>query len=162
MITNYLSPIGFTVHVARLPNVEFFTQRATIPGVTMEPAALASPMSNLFAVGDRLQYQDLDISFLVDENMENYAEAFNWMEALTSPENFDAYTPLENGEYGLSSDIKITVLNSNKNSNMVFTYLNCFPLSLSPINMDVTATDITPPEVNMSFRYDRFKFERSP
>ena len=72
MNTNYLSPIGFTVAVSRLPHVEFFTQKAFIPGVTLEAPQLANPMGNLFVAGDRLAYQDLDLSFLADENMTNY------------------------------------------------------------------------------------------
>ena len=160
MNTNYLSPIGFTVSVARLPNVEFFTQRAFIPGVTLEAPQLANPMGNLYVPGDILAYQDLDFSFIADENMNNYMECYNWMQALSSPEKFDDYKTLENSTEGLNSDISITVLNSNKNPNLKFTFLNCTPVSLSSVQLDVTAGDVTYPEVNMSFRYDRFEFQK--
>lgn len=160
MITNYLSPIGFTVSVSRLPHVEFFTQKAQIPGVTLEAPQLANPMGNLFVAGDRLAYQDLDLSFLVDENMDNYIEAYNWMEALSSPEKFGDYKPLQDSVEGLNSDISIMILNSNKNLNVEFTFLNCTPVALSAISLDVSGTDIFYPEVNMSFRYDRYTFKK--
>ena len=129
MNTNYLSPIGFTVAVSRLPHVEFFTQKAFIPGVTLEAPQLANPMGNLFVAGDRLAYQDLDLSFLADENMTNYMECYNWMHALSSPEKFDDYAPLEKGVEGLTSDISIMILNSNKNMNIIFNFINCTPVS---------------------------------
>jgi len=160
MNTNYLSPIGFTVSVSRLPNVEFFTQKAFIPGVTLEAPQLVNPMGNLFVAGDRLAYQDLDFSFLVDENMNNYMECYNWMKALASPEKFDDYKPLKDGVEGLDSDISILILNSNKNLNVKFNFLNCTPVSLSAVNLDITGTDVFYPEVNMSFRYDRYTFEK--
>ena len=160
MNTNYLSPIGFTVAVSRLPHVEFFTQKAFIPGVTLEAPQLANPMGNLFVAGDRLAHQDLDLSFLADENMTNYMECYNWMHALSSPEKFDDYAPLEKGVEGLTSDISIMILNSNKNMNIIFNFINCTPVSLSAVNLDVTGTDVFYPEVNMSFRYDRYTFQK--
>jgi hypothetical protein len=82
------------------------------------------------------------------------------MKALSSPEKFDDYKPLEDGVEGLDSDISILILNSNKNANVKFTFLNCTPVSLSAVNLDITATEVFYPEVNMSFRYDRYVFEK--
>ncbi len=160
MITNYLSPIGFTAHVARLPNVEFFTQRATIPGVSINQVEQPTPIHRLYTTGDRLEYADLDLSFIVDENMSNYLEMLAWMEGIGTPDSTDQYKNLQATQEGVTSDIVLTINNSSKNPNFQITFLNCFPTALSPIALDVTQTDIQYPECSVNFRYDSFKVSK--
>jgi hypothetical protein len=159
MITNYLSPVGFVVSIQRLPNVEFFTQRATIPGVNITPAPQAAPIHQLYAVGDRLEYQELDMNFIVDESMNNYNEILAWMEGIGTPEKSTQFRDLEKGD-GTTSDIRIVISNSNKNPNIEFTFFDCFPTSLSPVSLDVTGTDVIYPECSVTFRYTRFEYRK--
>ena len=48
--------------------------------------------------GDKLQYGDLVIQFLVDEDMKNYLEIYKWLMALGYPDTvnqtFDKYNEL--------------------------------------------------------------------
>lgn len=160
MITNYLSPVGFVVSISRLPNVEFFTQRATIPSVSLVPTIQSTPIHTLYATGDRLEYAEFDLSFLIDESMNNYNEILSWMEGIGSPEKLEQYKNLEDGKDGVTSDVTFIISNSNKNPNIRFTFTNCFPIGLSPVSLDVTQPDISYPEATVSFRYDRFTFEK--
>lgn len=159
MHTNYLSPVGFKINVKRLPNVEFFTQKLTVPGITAGAPETPTPLSNIYNVGDRLVYQELDLSFIIDENMENYRECLNWMESITSTEDLAQYRNLARSDEGIVSDISITIMNSHKNANILFTFLNCFPVSLTGVPLDVTSPDVFYPEASMTFRYDRFTFQ---
>ena len=160
MITNYLSPVGFVISVSRLPNVEFFTQKVNIPSVSLIPSPQATPLHTLYATGDRLEYAELDLSFLVDESMNNYNEILSWMEGIGSPEKLKQYKDLDEGDDGVTSDITVIISNSAKNPNLKFTFTNCFPTGLSPVSLDVTGTDVFYPECNVTFRYDRFIFEK--
>ena len=157
MITNYLSPTSFVVSVSRLPNVEFFTRRTIIPGVSMTPTERPSPIKNLYEVSDRVSYSELDLSFVLDENMNNYIEVKNWMESIGTPDSTDQYARLIKSDEGARSDISIIVNNSSKNPNIRFDFVDCFPISLSPISLDVTSTDIQYPEVTATFRHNGFK-----
>lgn len=160
MINNYLSPTSFVISVARLPNVEFFTQKLLIPGVSGSPVETNTPLRSLYNVQDKMRYADLDLTFILDENMSNYLEIFRWMEGLGSPENLAQYKTLQNSVDGLKSDITIIINNSHKNPNMKFTFLNCFPVGLTPVSLDITAQDLTYIEVTATFRYDAFKVEK--
>ena len=160
MNTNYLSPVGFTVNVKRLTNVEFFTQRMQIPGVSSGAAETPTTLSTIYNVSDKLQYQELDLSFIVDENMSNYFECLNWMESITTPVDLGQFAKLAKSDDGVVSDISVTILNSHKNANISFTFLNCFPTSLSQITLDVTQSDIQYSEASMIFRYDRFTYQK--
>ena len=37
--------------------------------------------------GDKMEFEDLNVRFLVDENLENYMEIQNWMRGLGFPES---------------------------------------------------------------------------
>jgi hypothetical protein len=160
MINNYLTPTSFIVSVARLPHVQFFTQKMLIPGVSSSPIETNTPLRSYFSVQDKMRYADLDLTFILDENMSNYLEIFRWMEGLGAPENLNQYKTLENSNDGLKSDITVVINNSHKNANMLFTFKNCFPVGLTPVSLDVTQQDITYIEVTATFRYDAFTVEK--
>lgn len=160
MINNYLSNGGFDVTIPRLPNVEFFVQKIVLPSIDAQPVERATPLSAVFNVSDRLRYSDFDLTFIVDENMSNYLEVFNWMQGINSPESLDQYAALENSDDGITSDITILVLNSHKNPNLRITFLNAFPVGLTSIDLNLANQDITYSEASATFRYDRFKIEK--
>lgn len=156
MITNYLSPLEFQVNVKRLPNVEFFVQRAIIPSITSNPVIQPTPFNSLTQSSDHLQYSPLDISFIIDENMLNYIEIFNWITSVTFPQGFDQFKKLKNSEQGVSSDITITILNSHKNGNIRVNFFGCIPTSLTELTLDTTQSDLIYPEATVTFSYDWF------
>lgn len=156
MISNYLSPLEFRVAIKRLPNVEFFVQRTSIPSISAQPVAMPSPFNKTFQGPDELQFSNLDLTFIIDENMSNYLEIFSWLNGITAPRNFNEYKTIEDSEYGLQSDITIQILNSHKNLNLEAKFLNCFPISLSEIALDTTQSDVVYPEATATFQYDSF------
>lgn len=160
MITNYLSPLEFVVTVKRLPHVQFFTQRATIPSVNLQPIEKPTPFKALFEPGDSIVYSDLNLSFIVDEQMNNYIEVFNWLKGLSFPESFNQYKNLQESEEGIKSDISIVVKNSHKNPSLLINYYSCFPTSLSEIQLDTTQSDVVYPEATVVFQYNYFTIEK--
>lgn len=160
MITNYLSPVSFKIVIDRLPNVEFFTQRVSIPSVSAAGVPTTSPLHTLYNTPDRIEFAELDLSFIVDEDMKNYNEIFNWMQGLGSPQNSDQRKALEASKDGPRSDVAILIENSSRNSNIKFTFTDCFPVALSGVQLDVTGSDIIYPECNVTFRYNIMDFEK--
>lgn len=160
MITNYLSPTSFQVTVGRMPNVEFFVQRANIPALTMNPVSLSSPLNNYFQTPDRISYSDFDLSFVIDENMDNYLEIIAWMEGLGTPQTSDQYKDLEASDDGTVSDITLVIHNSHKNPGHRVVYKNAFPISISSVALNIVQQDIVYPEVTVTFRYDDFTVEK--
>jgi hypothetical protein len=161
MITNYLSPVSFKVVIDRLPNVEFFTQRVNIPGLSMGAPQQVSPLHNIYRTPDRIEYAELDLSFIVDEQMNNYNEILSWMEGMGTPESSDQRLNLDKSKYGAVSDISIVIENSNRKPHLKFTFTEAFPLSLSGISLDVTGTDIIYPECSVTMRYTNMRFEKN-
>lgn len=156
MIPNYLSPLEFIVSVKRMPNVQFFTQRASIPSLSINPIERPTPFKPLYETGDRLTYGELNVSFIIDEKMNNYLEIYNWMHGLAFPEKFDQYKNLEESEYGLRSDISVIVMNSHKNPNLEIIYKDCYPIGLGEVSLDTTSTDVVYPEASATFVYNGY------
>lgn len=160
MITNYLSPTGFVVAVQRLPNVEFFTQNFTIPGLSMASVVRDTPLMAIYDVPDRIDYGTLDLSFIIDENCDNYLEIVNWMEGIAPPFDKSGYETLVKDGAGTKSDISVVIQSSHKNPNLRCTFYDCFPISLDPISFDLTASDIDYPTAGVTFQHSHFKLEK--
>jgi hypothetical protein len=160
MITNYLSPISFKIVIERLPAVEFFTQRVNIPGLSMNAPQQLSPIHNIYQTPDRIEYSDLDLSFIVDENMDNYYEILAWMEGMGNPETSKQRSDLIASKEGMRSDITVIIENSARNGNIAFTFTEAFPTALSGIALDATNSDVVPPEVNVTFRYTNMTWKK--
>ena len=143
-----------------MPKVEFFTQTASIPSISISPITNNSPIQNFYSSGDRIEYSDFDLGFVVDERMDNYIEVLRWMEGIGSPESTDQYKTVDDSKDGITSDITVTVHNSHKNPNIRIIYKNCFPTALSQVDLSVTQGDIVYPQASVTFRYDTFTVEQ--
>ena len=71
IINNYLSPTNFTISIERLPHVEFFTQKASVPSLSATAITMGAPTNPFYEVQQQMSYGDLDLTFIVDENMNN-------------------------------------------------------------------------------------------
>jgi len=160
IVPNYFSPIEFRVAIKRLPNVEFFTQRSMIPSISTNPVIQPTMFNNVFRTPDSVNFSNLDLTFIIDENMNNYTEIFDWMIASAFPENHEQFRQIKDSEEGLFSDISVVIMNSKKNSNIEVTYKNCFPISLSDVQLNTTEQDVVYPEATASFQYDTFSIRR--
>jgi len=157
MITNFMSPLEFVVTLSRLPNVEFFTQSVIVPSLNIQQIDQPTPFKPVPIPGDRISYGELPLSFIIDESMNNYIEVFNWIKALGFPENFNQYDLLKDSNDGLTTDISIVIMNSHKNPNVEMQFFDCFPSSLSDVQLDTTQTDVVYPQAIVNFIFRDFK-----
>jgi hypothetical protein len=159
IINNYLSPTNFSVSIQRLPNVEFFTQKTGVPGLTAAAVEMNAPTNPFYEVPQNISYSDLDLTFIVDENMNNYKEVLNWMEGIAGPESTDQTKSLL-AAAKFKSDIILTITNSHKNPHVQFTFKDCFPTSLGGINFDVNVQDVSYATCSVTMRYDTFTMQQ--
>ena len=158
IINNYLSPASFTISIDRMPNVEFFAQAVSIPGISASPVELNTPLRTFYAQQDKLSYDDLSVQFILDENMTNYQEVLGWLEGLGFPEDTDQHKNYI-ADNNLESDNSVVITNSHKNPNLKFTFKNAFPVSLGAVDLSVTTQDIAYATCDVTFRYGSFSVE---
>ena len=89
--------------------------------------------------------------------MQSYIETWNWLIALTKPENFEQYANLIAGD-GVYSDATLTILSSKKNPNIEIRFKDMFPISVGSVPLATNATDVVPPTVDITFKYSSYDF----
>ena len=161
---NTLSPIHFKFILKRSPHLNFNIQNINVPGIHAAAIDVYNPLVRVPFESHHLNFDDLLINFLVDENMENYLEIWEWMRKLHWPNSYDEYSELTNpalppGE-GLYSDISLIIMNSSQRANMEINYKDAFPVSLSSMIFDVTKENVDPVEAACTFRYTSYTIER--
>jgi hypothetical protein len=160
---NFLSPTGFKFTLTRTPKVAFFCNQANIPDLNLGVAVQPSYLKDLDTPGDKIVFGDLNLRFLVDENLENYMEIQNWIRGLGFPEKLSQFADLEEtglvrGNYlkdrqNIYSDGTLQVLSSNQLPNFQVTFKDLFPYSLSTVTFDSTDTDIQYFTADVGFKY---------
>jgi hypothetical protein len=174
---DYASPIQFRFKMTKLPKVEFFVQTANIPGISLGSTTQDTPLKDIAGAGDKVNYQSLDISFLVDENLNNYKELHDWILGLGFPQSHDQFKTLQGtsadrfpgttastaatgtsikqplDEGGIYSDATLTVLNSKNIAKTEIRFQNVYPISLGSLSYDIKASDVDYLQVSASFNY---------
>ena len=108
---NFLSPVGFKFTLDRAKKVSFLGNSANIPGLTLGVANQATPLKDIDTPGDKILFDDFTLRFLVDENLENYLEIYNWIRGLGYPESlqeiidFQRTGKVDKNPYGKEMDI---------------------------------------------------------
>ena len=154
-----MSPVGFEFSIARFPKVSFFANTASLPQITLGGAEQANYLKQLMHPGDRIEYGELPISFLVDEDMLNYSLIHNWMTGLGFPQSmqqFVDFTEDRDGNQDLKlqySDATLKILNSNYNTIAQLKFWDIYPTSLSSLDFTTTDTDINYFVANVTFNF---------
>ena len=156
---NFLSPVGFKFTLAKEPKAAFFCNTAKIPEITLGTAIQPSYLKDIDVPGEKITYGDLSIKFLVDENMQNYMSIHNWITGLGFPETTDQYRNLITNDDNVLdpkeafSDGSLYILNSNYNTTAVVKFKDLFPVSLSSLEFNSTATDVQYFTADATFKY---------
>lgn len=157
---NFLSPVGFRFTLSKYPKVSFLSNKANIPGISFGVAIQPNPYRDIPIPGDKLDYDDLKIEFMVDENMENYLAIYNWLLGLGYPENISQIRDLANGKIiDLYSDATLEVLNSNYQPVMKIHFKDLYPTSLNTLDFDATQRDYTYFTGVVTFKYTIFEVQ---
>ena len=174
---DYASPIQFRFKMTKLPQVEFFVQTANIPGITLDEVQQPTRLKAIALPGSTLSFASLELSFLVDENLNNYKELHDWLVGLGTPESDSQFAGLlESGsdrfpgstassaatgsntaqplnEGGIYSDATLTVLNNKNVAKTEIRFKNVYPTSLGSLSYDIKANDVDYLQVQASFNY---------
>jgi hypothetical protein len=180
-VYDYATGTQWRLAFNRLPKTTWFCTAATIPGITLGEAQYATPMSDVILSGDKLTFETLNITFLVDEELENYRELWDWIVGMGSPVNHSQWeTTLAKGdgavrqfgtddadprtkstyeESNLYSDSTLIVYNSKNIPKVNVLFKNMFPTSLSSLEYSQEPTDVEYFKASATFRYLYYEFE---
>ena len=164
---NLLSVVGFKFILERCPKVDFLCNQANIPDVNLGIAQQATYLKNIPVPGDKLNYGNLNLAFMVDEDMENYLQIYQWITSLGFPESIDQYQELrtedrfyptidQDDRYNERSDATLMIINSDYNPSVKIKFKDMFPVSLSGIPFNATSEQQQYFTAQASFMYSIF------
>ena len=180
---DYASPTQFKFSILKLPKVEYFCTSVNIPGINLGDATQATTLKNIPLPGDKLTYEPLQMTFLVDENLENFQEIHGWLVGLGFPRDHNEFQNLltagtdrfpsrttskstEPGKVkfpaadtgGTFSDATLSVLSSKNNAQVEVRFRDVFPTGLTGLQYDQQAADVDYLTATVSFQYLVYDF----
>jgi len=180
---DYASPTQFKFQVTKLPKVEFFCTAVNLPSLTISETSQPTPFVDLPLPGTKLTYGTLTMTFMVDENLENFQEIHGWIRGLGFPEDYLEYGNLAKAgadrfpggsnavstepgkvKYGTTkqgavfSDATLIVLTSKNNPIVECRFRDIYPTSIGELQYDQQATDVQYLTTTVSFNYSKYDF----
>jgi len=173
---DYAAPTQFKFNIHQLPKVEFFTTTANLPGITLGDAIFPTPYKEIPVMGDKLTYDNLSVSFIVDEFLENYKSLHDWMSAIGFPKSRAQFAEFRSttsntpvATQGTSQDIgdvqpttaarslfgdaTLTILSNKNNPIVEVRFQDLYPVSLSGLDYEQGATEVDYLTANVEFDY---------
>ena len=182
---DYASPTQFRFGIHQLPKVEFFAVSATIPAIALSDVLVPTPFKSIPMMGDQLTFDNLSVSFIVDEFLENYLSIHEWMTAIGFPKNRKQFSDFKTNisntpstarsaaststdigdvkaaspNNALFSDATLTIL-SNKNNPIVNVFFrDLYPVAMTALDYNQAATDVEYLTASIDFAYQIYEIE---
>ena len=155
--TNFLLSTGFRFVLQRTPSLTFFCQSCNLPDFSFSQIEQPTRFIPVKHPGRGYNFGDLSITFLVDEDMVNYLEIFNWMRSIGNLINHSEHLEKTSEHF---SDASISILNSAMKPNLTVDFKDIFPTSLTGIDFSSTAVDTEPILVTATFAYTSFDIQK--
>lgn len=158
--TSFLQSTKFTFVFPTLPFLKYFCQAVTLPGVSTNPVTVSSPFVNTYRHGDKLTYDELTVTAIIDEDLRVWEETYNWIKSLTKPNDYSQYVKYYNKKNTPYHDAELTI-NTNANvPNIRFKFTECHPVLLGSIPFNTTENATKTLTVDITFRYDQYYIDR--
>ena len=181
---DYASPTQFKFTITKLPKVEYFCTAANIPGISIPSPTQPTPLADIPLPGDTISFDDLSVTFMVDENLENYREIHGWMYGIGFPISRTQFGALVDAgkdrfptdgknsvatdpgkvKYGakplgpIFSDATLNVLTSKNNANIEVRFSDVFPTALTGLDFNQQADDVSYLSATVTFKYKVYEF----
>tara|TARA_B100001778_G_C18388672_1_gene538683 strand:- start:37 stop:636 length:600 start_codon:yes stop_codon:yes gene_type:complete len=174
---DYADPTKFKFQTTKLPRVEFNCIQANIPGISLTEIQQPTRLLNIKIPGNDLSFENLSITFIVDEDLTNYRSVHDWMAGLSQMDSDEKYRALitdgkdrmplsqQNNstdagrvtsatpDGAIYSDSKLIILSARNIPLVEVSFQDCYPLSLSALDYNQNATDVEYLQATVVFGY---------
>ena len=175
---DYNSPTQFRFMINQLPKVQFFTTAANIPDISLGEVVIPTPFKQIPILGDQLTFGNLDVSFIVDEYLENYISIHDWLLGIGFPKNRTQFSSFRSAssnnptaaktvstdtvgtaspDRGMYSDATLSILSNKNNPIVEVRFADIFPVALTGLSFSQDATDVTYQTAQIVFKYKLYE-----
>jgi hypothetical protein len=156
---NYLSSNFFKFQLPRTRTLNYFATAVNLPALNLSPVEMPNRLGrpNQF-VGGRYDLEPLTIQFLVNEDLKNYKEIFNWMTSIGLYENTsDIIAGAQVKEF--FSDATLFLTNSAYVISQKVKFTNTYPIQLSGLQFSSQLNDNEPLQATVTLNFENYTFE---
>lgn len=158
---NQLEAKSIQLIIERTPNVNYFCTSASIPGLTATSAIQPSPFADVKVTGDKIVFQPLIVNCIIDEEMKNWNEIYDWLISYTHPTTFDEYKDNSVTQNNLYSSKKsgatLLIPNNKYNTQHEFQFIDAFPIDVSDVVFDVQISETPQSIMTITFDYSFYQ-----
>lgn len=174
---DFARPTQFRFDLLKIPNTQYHITEVNLPGIAFGgDAVMNSRYTSMPFMGDTLDFSPMELTFIVQENLQNWREIYDWMIGIgfpKSPQQFaDAITEATSESYTeptnsattvnpnvLTSDSTLTILTNKNNPVIQVNFKNMYPTSLSGLQFNTQDTDATPMTATVTMNYDFYEIK---
>lgn len=170
---SYAQPTKFQLVFDRIANTVFYCTSVNIPGLDLGTTLQATPFIDLNVPGDKITFEPLSVTFLVDSKYYAWTDIHQWITGVGFPERFEQYKNLladsrrprmaNNATTGIRppySDASLIVYSSKNNPILRFSFKDCYPVSLGAVNLSYQLDPTKPITVTSTFNFSYFTITR--
>ena len=179
---DYADPTKFKFQISKLPRVEFNCIQANIPGITLTEINQPTRLIPIRIPGNDMTFEDLTVTFIVDEDLTNYRSVQDWMAGLAQMDSDDKYRALitdggdrmplsqqnnsqdagrvtsATNDGAIFSDAKLIILSARNIPLVELSFEDTYPKSLSALEYNQNATDIEYLQATVTLGYKLHKY----
>jgi hypothetical protein len=179
---DYADPTKFKFQITKLPRVEFNSIQANIPGITLTELNQPTRLMPVRIPGNDMTFEDLSVTFIVDEDLTNYRSVHDWMAGLAQMDSDDKYRELitdggdrmplsqqsnlqdagrvttATNDGAIFSDAKMIILSARNIPIVELTFEDTYPKSLSGLDYNQGATDVEYLTATVTLGYKLHKY----
>lgn len=156
---NFLIPNSFQFSIERTPTIGFFGSIINVPGMTLGVANQGSYLKSIPRPGEILEFEDLELTFFIDEDLQNYLEIDKWLRGLGFPDSLEQiYNLQDEGTKGgvsldIYSDATLVINNNQQQPAFQIKFKDLFPYYLSPLEFNTQVGDVEYLQARVGFKY---------
>lgn len=150
---NFLAGNRATLAIEKLPQFIYAVQDYTLPDVQLPPARMGTPFVDIPFAGEKLDFGPLTVSFLVEENLENWNSILKWMIGLGFPVTHKEYQDKEIAY----SDATMIIYSNHQNPLATIKLYDIYPQSLAGIEFSSQEQETVYRQSTVSFAVTRYE-----
>lgn len=125
---------NFILNIPELPVVSEIAQDVILPTITLSGAEHPNRFVDFTAPGEKITYGELDIGFLLDENIDSYVECWNWINRMSGTDI------KEKDRFEYVCDTSLIILNNSKEVVRNIVFKDCWPTSIGAVSYNSSST----------------------
>lgn len=156
---NFSQQNRFEMVFSVLPNITYTLNEVNLPGLNINNPTVSTVFNTVAYGADSASFDQLNVNFLVQEDMLNYFEIHDWMRAISFPDSFIDRNDLERFE-GVESYGFLTINNSYNRPIYRFHFKDIMPNTLTGLNL--SASNAEEIFASATFNYTIYHRENVP